>query len=126
MHTCRGQYCGDIACTVQVKSDVCIQPKMTAVSSGVCAAISSKRWCSIARSQGSAAVAFHAAMERRSASVLALGVGVMGGGRRASMDGGEGGVGGAVERGEVNLSIDNIHRLAVALDVPATDLLTGP
>ena len=33
---------------------------------------------------------------------------------------------GAVERGEVNLSVDNIHRLAVALDVPAADLLTGP
>ena len=33
---------------------------------------------------------------------------------------------GAVERGEVNLPTDNIHRLAVALDVPAADLLTGP
>ena len=33
---------------------------------------------------------------------------------------------GAVERGEVNLSVDNIHQLAVALDVPASDLLTGP
>ena len=33
---------------------------------------------------------------------------------------------GAVERGEVNLSVDNIHRLAVALDVQAADLLTGP
>ena len=33
---------------------------------------------------------------------------------------------GAVERGEVNLSIDNIPRLAVALGVLAADLLTGP
>ena len=33
---------------------------------------------------------------------------------------------GAVERGEVNLSVDNIHRLAVALGIPAADLLTGP
>lgn len=33
---------------------------------------------------------------------------------------------GAVERGEVNISIDNVYRLAVALDVATADLLTKP